>query len=394
MHRRIIVYNDGVTRTIDAPVTHLSKVRVRTDREGNEIQRSIGTLCNRMLGQGDINCTTDPKEVTCKFCQKELKRTGHDARNTGSNVTNAGIVHLGKSGPGSAPCCGNRRGHITESLERFGKTPEQSRCKRCDGYYQNRLIRSAERPQLGRVRPPTASGVPRKPAREMTTGELQAELAQETNPGRRRTLELALMERNAYDGVGTPEEVAYGEGWHSVSSSNPYDEPALRAAWEKGRAARKQKQKMNTNYRRGESRGKQFEPSKQRVANDTQQVASGYQGYTLFKMENGKFWLWYGLTDLGKHASKADAVKAIRRHQDQRAKDGVDRMSRDYKSEKGYVAKLVDPTTGNVLARSEPHISNGVGLKTWVREKANELIRRGKRVKAEIVVVFFDPNMA
>jgi hypothetical protein len=139
------------------------------------------------------------------------------------------------------------------------------------------------------------------------------------------------------DGVGAPEEVAYGEGWHSASNSNPYDEPALKAAWEKGRAARKQKQKMNTNYRRGESRGKNFEPPRQRTSND---------------------------------------------------------MSRDYKSEKGYVAKLVDVTTGAILARSEPHISNGVALKAWTQAKARELIQRGKRVKAEVVVVFFDPNMA
>lgn len=134
------------------------------------------------------------------------------------------------------------------------------------------------------------------------------------------------------DGVGTPEEVAYGEGWHSHRVDNPYNEPELKAAWEKGRTAKRQKSKMTGNYFKGETRGKRFEPPKARVNND-------------------------------------------------------------FKSEKGYVAKLIDVKTGSVLARSEPHISNGVGLKNWIREEATRLIRAGKRVKAEVAVVFFDPNL-
>jgi hypothetical protein len=65
----------------------------------------------------------------------------------------------------------------------------------------------------------------------------------------------------------------------------------------------------------------------------------------------------------------------------------------DYKSEKGYVAKLIDVKTGGVLARSEPHISNGEGLKKWIMAEAQKLIARGKRVKAEVSVEFFDPNL-
>lgn len=135
------------------------------------------------------------------------------------------------------------------------------------------------------------------------------------------------------DGVGSIEEQAYGEGWHSESSANPYTDAEAKAAWEKGRAAKRQKFKMNSNARAGEVRGKRFDPPKAKVA-------------------------------------------------------------ADYKSEKGFVAKLIDVKTGNTLARSEPHISNGIGLKNWIQGEAAKLIQQGKRVKAEVAVVFFDPNMA
>lgn len=48
------------------PVTHLSRIRQLADRT------ATGTLCNRMTGNGDINCTTDAAAVTCKFCLKIL----------------------------------------------------------------------------------------------------------------------------------------------------------------------------------------------------------------------------------------------------------------------------------------------------------------------------------
>lgn len=132
------------------------------------------------------------------------------------------------------------------------------------------------------------------------------------------------------DGVGTPEEVAYGEGWHSTENVNPYTSATEKAAWEKGRAAKKLKFKSNTNARRGEVRGRSFQPPKQKIA--------------------------------------------------------------DFRSEKGYVAKIIDVKTGGVLKKSEPHISNGVGLKNWIQTEALKLIRQGKRVKAEVGVEFFDPD--
>lgn len=48
------------------PVTHFSRIRRIGDRT------ITGTLCNRMQGHGDINCTDVLEEVTCKLCQREL----------------------------------------------------------------------------------------------------------------------------------------------------------------------------------------------------------------------------------------------------------------------------------------------------------------------------------
>jgi hypothetical protein len=45
------------------PVTHLSKIR----QIGPDSFRT-GTVCGRMVGSGDLNCTSDELDVTCKFC--------------------------------------------------------------------------------------------------------------------------------------------------------------------------------------------------------------------------------------------------------------------------------------------------------------------------------------
>jgi hypothetical protein len=141
------------------------------------------------------------------------------------------------------------------------------------------------------------------------------------------------------DGVGSPEEIAFGEGYHSSENYNPYTSATEKAAWEKGRAAKKQKYRLNQH---GAAQGIAALGMKRKVA-----------------------------------------------FQPPRARVGA-----DYKSEKGYIAKLIDVKTGRELARSEPYISNGPSLKSWVQAKAQELIRQGKRVKAEIAFVFFDPNQA
>lgn len=55
------------------PVTHLSRIRHLSDRT------ITGTLCNRMTGAGDINCSTEVAEVTCKLCLKAHAAYGEAA---------------------------------------------------------------------------------------------------------------------------------------------------------------------------------------------------------------------------------------------------------------------------------------------------------------------------
>lgn len=47
-------------------VTHLSRIQ---NKPGFTL---TGTLCNRMVGHGDINCTDIEAEVSCKLCLREL----------------------------------------------------------------------------------------------------------------------------------------------------------------------------------------------------------------------------------------------------------------------------------------------------------------------------------
>ncbi len=44
---------------------HFSNIRHLKDRT------IISTLCNRMTSMGDINCSTDEAEVTCKLCLRK-----------------------------------------------------------------------------------------------------------------------------------------------------------------------------------------------------------------------------------------------------------------------------------------------------------------------------------
>lgn len=47
-------------------VTHFSRIRQIGDRT------VTGTLCNRMVCDGDINCSQFRLDVTCKLCLREL----------------------------------------------------------------------------------------------------------------------------------------------------------------------------------------------------------------------------------------------------------------------------------------------------------------------------------
>lgn len=53
------------------PVTHLSKIR----QMGRDAFR-VGTLCGRMTS-GEINCTSDELDVTCKFCLPVIRAGEH-----------------------------------------------------------------------------------------------------------------------------------------------------------------------------------------------------------------------------------------------------------------------------------------------------------------------------
>lgn len=191
------------------------------------------------------------------------------------------------------------------------------------------------------------------------------------------------------DGVGSPEEVAYGEGWHSTHRGCPYTEPELCAAWERGRKAKQQQSKLTSGYFRGEVRGKRFDPPRIRQQDDAFSEASVAKLTSLLPLARVMVQQFENPKTYGDVRSYELAKKNLARVEEELRKRGT----KDFKSEKGYVAKLIDGQTGRVLVQSEPYISNGVGLKTWMQEKANELIKSGKRVKAEVVMVFFDPDL-
>lgn len=200
----------------------------------------------------------------------------------------------------------------------------------------------------------------------------------------------ATDSRRMLDGVGTPEEVAYGEGWHSETSTCPYEPANLKTAWERGRGARKQKNKLSQHSARqgpvgtGMKRKVAFDPPRQRIASDAEE-STNQKIVRLYKS-----WTSGGQKPIEAIGELADNFGMS----EAQVKQIVAGGARDFKSEKGYVAKLIDVRTGGVLARSEPHIANGEGLKKWMRGEAQRLINQGKRVKAEVAVVFFDPNLA
>lgn len=139
----------------------------------------------------------------------------------------------------------------------------------------------------------------------------------------------AEFDYQAMDGVGTPEEIAYGEGWHSTQRGSPYDDPKLTAAFERGRKAKEQASKLRRNGYMGEVRGKRFEPPRAR--------------------------------------------------------------QQDFVSEQGYVAKIINAKTGGILASSEAFI-RPERAKEWAKAKALEFIKQGKRISAELHNTRFDPG--
>jgi hypothetical protein len=263
---------------------------------------------------------------------------------------------------------------------------------------------------------------------------------------------LILTKLRQLDGVGTPEEVAFGEGWHNPKEKvSPYSEPELTKAWERGKTAAGQAKKLKGNYFQGEVRGKRFEkPSVRRGPADPGHIADanslrrgskirlkGQQTvWTVVsvgrddtveverKSDEGRIFhhvfrieateevhdaqmhkpdkpSYYEIVDeTGKVLATVSKSKALQTKSKLEQETGkklelklkANDGSRDFKSERGYVGRLIDAQTGALLARSEPYISNGPRLKEWIQAKARELIQRGKRVKAEVTMEFYDPE--
>lgn len=106
---------------------------------------------------------------------------------------NSGIMHLGKSGPGSSPCCGNERAYVTLGRAEFDKLSSGVRCQRCENYAQRRqnekpvVVKTASAPKEPSL-PPWGS----KPAREMSRTELRSWIAKNPRKQWKEILETVL----------------------------------------------------------------------------------------------------------------------------------------------------------------------------------------------------------
>lgn len=135
--------------------------------------------------------------------------------------------------------------------------------------------------------------------------------------------------RDAKDTVGSQEEIAYGEGYHSQrSDESPYMSAELKAAWERGRKAAKIQGKATSNYFKGEIRKTRFERP--------------------------------ALRD-----------------------------SKDFNSERGFIAKVFS-ANGRVVAQSEPFLSDSPA-EDWLRKQIDKAARLGYHVTGKVFNGYFDP---
>jgi hypothetical protein len=189
-------------------------------------------------------------------------------------------------------------------------------------------------------------------------------------------------------------EAAYGEGFSLQTHENPYSDPYHRGQWEHGRVKGLTHRKMKQAQGKGEVRtltgqGRtQWRPPRGRdevtkipvhalrtgdiITQNGEKVVSARRGRVLLAKDGYQRLVWWN----------ADTIIPVLRCEDD---------SYDYKSERGYIGKLINPKTGGIMARSEPFISAN-SAKAWLRENANEFIKSGKRVTGEIAMVFFDPE--
>jgi hypothetical protein len=198
----------------------------------------------------------------------------------------------------------------------------------------------------------------------------------------------------AKDTVGSAEEVAYGEGYHAERNVNPYSEPALKAAWERGRAAAKLAGKFRGNYYKGEIRNKRFQPPRQQDA----RKSAARQAVELTYEEDGKRYKrnFTSNTELEEwlrknpQATMISRVMLVQRDTDPEGFAGFHHQQ-DFKSERGFQAKVFS-STGGLVAQS-PVFLNESKANRWLQERIEQAIKAGFRVTGKVFPGFFDPAM-
>lgn len=150
-----------------------------------------------------------------------------------------------------------------------------------------------------------------------------------------------IIIHNTCDVLGTAEEVAYGEGYHSKGSPCPYRAPELIKAWQRGRERAKNEGKFKHNYYQGELRNRRFEQPRQQDNN----LSEGYAGFP---------------------------------------------SQEDYKTERGWVGRIFTANGSEILRSPNPFISEN-SANRWIKEKIAEFAAKGRTVSGKASQTFFDP---
>lgn len=206
------------------------------------------------------------------------------------------------------------------------------------------------------------------------------------------TRRIIVRNTLARDGVGSPEDVAYGEGYHAQRGEvNPYGDKLRSKAWERGKQASKNAGKVRANYYKGELRNKSFEVP-QRDAAESDLTGAYERG-----MELGRFDLSLGEAPKNPYPAGSGLAplwelgyKNGRKIRKQRTGG---RDHRDYKSERGYVAKVLGPN-GSVLAQSPEAFISERSARNWLTAQIANFAKFGRHVTGSVAHVFFDPAYA
>lgn len=144
--------------------------------------------------------------------------------------------------------------------------------------------------------------------------------------------------RDGVKDVDRPEDEAYKAGANSRrTDQNPYTSSELKAAWERGRKVRKQAEKFSSSARMGEY---PVGPGSKRTAFIQPRI----------------------------------------------------RDAKDFKSERGYVARILNSLTGNQLQQSPPFISER-SANRWIQEQIVNFVKLGKKVSGKVDLIFYDPAL-